>query len=215
MLFTAILFLAFQSAAWLVSASEVQQLLDTYCELILTLTNSKKGGLDRNDLAASVSGKFEAHYHDFLDCSWDTGNPIMGYNIKIASYEECLVAKVNGMSHGKRLKVSTTTCTEIIADETKGTGSFWTSASIAGKDSSVSFAGKIKVVDGKIAAYHIDFDTYVFLSDNDQDEALREATGLGTDIGTLAVGIILGAVISMIISVSVVWKRNLYVRLDD
>ena len=154
-MFTAILFLIFQSAL-LLAAGKVQQLLDTYCELFPTLTNSTEGGLDSNDLAASVSGKFRALYHDFLCCSWVTGNPIMGYILKNASHEECLVAEANGMSQGKRLELSTITCIESIADETKGTGAFWTSASIAGKESFVRFAERIRVVDGKISTtYHI------------------------------------------------------------
>ena len=112
------------------------------------------------------------------------------------------------------------TCIDTIADEDKGTGAFWVSASVTGKDFPVVLAERVKVVDGKFAAQHITFDTYHFLSHDgsvalaaDFTTASYFTTASGMVIGASAVGIVVGAVVGVI--VSFVMKKKQHVLLDE
>jgi len=158
---------------------EVRQFLDTYCALL-----PKLGGASSGDLAAAIGSEFQALFHPTLDsCGWDAINPIMGYQLKKATYQECLDAEATALSKGRLLKAGTVKCTEKIADEEQGSAAFvteavWTpvsvskdgkSTTVTGESFTANFAERLKLtrsnIDGKlrIASYHLDFDSYNFL----------------------------------------------------
>merc|ERR1712137_779014 len=124
----------------------------------------------------------------------------MGYNLKNATVPECFAAESGGMSKGRLMDITSANCIETIADEAKGTAAFWTRGILtdpSGKKFTTNFAERLKIVDGKIAAYHIDFDSYNFLS---QDGSVALAADFTAASGMVTAAVAVGVVVAVIVA---------------
>merc|ERR1711976_948223 len=102
-----------------------------------------------------------------------------------------------------------------MGDENKGTGATWSILHPAGSVKlPTTYAHRIKIVDGKIAAYHTVFDSYNLLPhDGTVSLAARFTFATGMVIGAIAVAVVVGAFVAS----HQVWqkKKKQNVLLED
>merc|ERR1719181_438868 len=122
------------------------------------------------DKINEVYGQFESLFSKKIDCSEDPYNPIIGYNLKGATFLECEKAKEKALEHKQaNFELKQMKCIETIADEEGETGAIWFEISNTG-----TFIPKFTVragvryhfdpVTGKINAWHAVYDSFHLLN---------------------------------------------------
>jgi len=123
--------------------------------------------------------EFRSIFSKKLDCSQDPYNPLIGFNLEGASFDECQAAASDAVAKFPKAQLSETTCLEIIADEATHTGAIWLEFGNSGELRSkfkTRAAFVFKVDDDICTAYHTVFDSYNLLhADNSQTIALAAA----------------------------------------
>jgi len=143
-----------------------------YCKMAEILQGQKMV-LDKEQVAEAFK-EFAGLFTEKLDCSQDPHNPILGYDLKGASFQECTETAAARDAHMVKAEISHLKCIEVIADEDKRTGAIWLGFGNSGKYTAqykTRGAFRFQLEGDKCSGYHVVFDSYNLLP-HAEDEAI-------------------------------------------
>jgi hypothetical protein len=141
--------------------------IDKICDLFSEMSDDKQELTP--DEMKGLFAKFASMMADKVDCSEDPFNPVIGYNLKNASFSDCQAAKMKALSNPQaQFQLKSSKCIQKIADEADKSGAAWMEMSNTGKfkpEFTVRAAFRWSFDDdGKITAYHAVYDSYHVLN---------------------------------------------------
>jgi hypothetical protein len=146
---------------------KIMDSLDKICDILDQMSDAKQDITP--EAMKSLFARFSSMMADKVDCSEDPFNPVLGYNLKGASFGDCQAAKMKAVSNPEaQFQLGTSKCIQKIADEDDKSGATWMEMSNTGKfkpEFTVRAAWRYSFDDdGKITAYHGVYDSYHVLN---------------------------------------------------